>query len=276
MQSQSSLSPIAKTIHSLKLFRRFVLYSYQKSRFPKPKVNDDQLFPFVKTLRQQGYVQLKPDETVHHLPAAKNLLQVYEKLGESSMEDIIEADKKNAKPMYRKNLTPLFDRDLLLEYASSPFLIENIQQYFGFKPHLRYIGVWLDHPTKDGAISTQLFHRDPEDLHLVKTFLYLKNVSEENGPFCFVTGSHRDPWNSFSKIVHSDEDIAQLYSNSSVKKLSGPAGSLIMADTNGFHKGLKPVAGYRVLLTVYFSSDRPRDGHLDDIFEPRQAVPVLY
>lgn len=277
MQNQHNTSFISKTIHHLKKVRRFALYTYEKSKYPKPDISKDSQFPEIKTLRQEGYVSVKPEQALEKIKVAKKLLDTYEKIDKKVIEDMMNPESATFESGYRKSLTPFFNEADLLEYAQNPFFMEGIEQYFGFKPHIRYIAVWLDYPnTKKDAFSTQMFHRDPEDHHLIKTFLYLKDVSEKNGPFCFVTKSHTDTWNSYSKIVHTDKDIAELYPNSEVKKLAGPAGSLILADPNGFHKGLKPQEGYRVLVTVYYCSDKPRIGNIDNIFDPKEAVPLLY
>ena len=132
---------------------------------------------------------------------------------------------------------------------------------------MRYIGVWMDCPTRDQAVETQLFHRDPEDIKLIKTFLYLNDVVEKTGPFCFVEKSHSNPWHSFSKILHSDEDVKKLYPKSEIKRCVGPRATFIMADTTGFHKGIKPVDGYRSLITVYYSSETPRFGNRESVFD---------
>lgn len=276
-QSNQDMSLINKTIQSLKKIRRYAVYTFEKSKFPKPDLSKDNQFPEIKFLRDEGYVYVQPQDALAKIPVTKKLLDSYQKIDPQTLQEMMSPEARTFESGYRKSLTPFFNQADLLEYAQDPFFMKGIEQYFGFKPHIRYIGGWLDYPNdRKDAFSTQMHHRDPEDHYLIKTFFYLKDVAEENGTFCFVTKSHKDSWNSYSKIVHTDEEIAKLYPNSEVKKLAGPAGSLVLADPNGFHKGLKPQKGYRALITVYYCSDKPRIRNLENIFDPQEAVPLLY
>ena len=75
----------------------------------------------------------------------------------------------------------------------------------------------------------------------------------DNGPFTYVEGSHRrlpNGWNN--KLRWEDGEIESLYGADSVKNLTGKYGDLIMATTNGFHKGLPLRSGSRTLFTMNF------------------------
>ena len=72
-------------------------------------------------------------------------------------------------------------------------MIENISQYFGFKPYLEVSGSDYKNELSDIPIILN-FHRDPDDVKLTKIFFYLNDVSINNGPFQFIKTSHLKPW----------------------------------------------------------------------------------
>ena len=255
-------------IFRLNSLRRYLKHRRGDARFPAPDMSRDRDFPVIQSLRRNGYAVLEPGETVAAVPVARTLIDAYQSISGREVERIVEAGKNNVGRTYRKRLTSYFTERMLLDYALHPFFLSQVEQYFGFSPVLRYVAVWLDYPTRDDALETQMFHRDPEDIRLVKTFLYLKDVGMSNGPFTFAEGTHRNPWNSYRKIRHTDGDVRALYPTYCQRSFTGPAGTLVLADTNGFHKVLKPREGYRVMLTVNYCSHIPRAGHRASIFEP--------
>ena len=102
--------------------------------------------------------------------------------------------------------------------------------------------------------GTCQFHRDfNSPVKILKFFTYLNDVTIDNGPFTYVEGSHRRlPNNWSSKLRWENEEIEFLYGANSVKNLTGRYGDLIIATTNGFHKGLPLESGFRILFTMNF------------------------
>ena len=101
------------------------------------------------------------------------------------------------------------------------------------------------------------WHRD-SFARQIKTFIYLNDVDETNGPFCYVKGSHHlvDKIRYFSKAdknkktrytdsKHHETFIKQAY------QLTGVSGSILIADTSGRHSGLPVKKGKRLALTQY-------------------------
>ena len=83
---------------------------------------------------------------------------------------------------FKIKITNLFE-ELLLSYSKNQYINKLVTQYFGFEPIIRNISVWIDIPnnnTKD-EVATQIFHRDFDDVKLLKTFLYLNDVNSLNG-----------------------------------------------------------------------------------------------
>ena len=114
------------------------------------------------------------------------------------------------------------------------------------------------------------WHRDVMNRRQLKFILYLNNVSEENGCFQYLPGSHSisDKWKinrslkkESSVVRYSEEDIAKLPYE--VKDLAGAKGTLLIVDTSGVHRG-KPITdagGERFAVTQYMS-DVPFPSHV--------------
>ena len=104
------------------------------------------------------------------------------------------------------------------------------------------------------AAGTCQFHRDfNSPVKVLKFFTYLNDVTMDNGPFTYVEGSHRRiPADWGDKLRWENNEIETLYGATNVKNLTGKYGDLIIATTNGFHKGLPLKSDSRTLFTMNF------------------------
>ena len=155
----------------------------------------------------------------------------------------------------------------LLKVALDVKLLEIVAAYLGMWPALHSIGGWLNYPTDEPAALSQLWHHDPEDLKIIKTFIYLEDVGEENGPFTYVPGTHPFGPNvpkartQNDKRRVADEQFTEVFPPSMWRVCTGPAGTMILADTLGYHRGGKPNAGTRLLVTFTYTSGTPLVKH---------------
>jgi hypothetical protein len=93
-------------------------------------------------------------------------------------------------------------------------------------------------------VGSQNWHRDPEDQHVLKVFLYFSDVDEDAGPFEYVPGSapggrygHLWPWRVFGETYPSQDELARAIPESDRFTAIAPAGTVIFCDTSGFHRG---------------------------------------
>jgi hypothetical protein len=128
---------------------------------------------------------------------------------------------------------------------------------------LQGISGWLDGPTAEAPSETQLWHRDDDDISNLKVFLYLNEVDRENGPFCFIPGTQPGgtrampaAWGRRDRI--SDAEMASVVPTDQWRVCTGPPFTMVIADTCGYHKGLQPQAGHRLLLMWHYTSGRPK------------------
>lgn len=164
-------------------------------------------------------------------------------------------------------LTPrCFSSDsVYLRYALQPQFVTIANAYLGLQARLRAIHLWLNYHVEGEPTSTQLWHRDGDDFMNLKIFTYLTDVSDKHGPFAFIPrtqplGSRRIHPGGSEHGRTTDEDMRRVVDESDWKICTGPAGSVIYADTCGYHKGVKPVTGYRLMLMVHYASSAAVSG----------------
>lgn len=148
----------------------------------------------------------------------------------------------------------------ILQLGLDPKLLEIVAGHLGLWPRLYQIHSWLNYPTKAPPKASQMWHRDPEDLRIVKAFIYLVDVDEETGPFTFIPRTHS--FGEFANCVPDhkdrkrveDEEMNPILSPDLHRVCTGPADTMILADTVGYHRGGKPRSKNRVLLTFTYTS----------------------
>jgi ectoine hydroxylase-related dioxygenase (phytanoyl-CoA dioxygenase family) len=147
--------------------------------------------------------------------------------------------------------------------AASHRLLDLANTYLEMWSKLEYVDVWYSVPQPAGAerISSQRWHRDYNDKHLLKVFLYLVDVDDTMGPFQYVPGSQPGgqladawPWEPLGKNYPTEEELESLIPSSSIRAFTAPKGTLIFCNTAGFHRGGFSTTSPRVLATATYSS----------------------
>lgn len=169
---------------------------------------------------------------------------------------------------------PLLVSHNLFKLAFSDFLVNVTNAYLGALPALGYIK-WLRNYANDlPDFDTQNFHIDEMAAKIIKVFLYLNDVDEEGGPFCYVRGSLANRSKYWGlKDRWSDEEIAEMYGKENIISLCAKAGDIVLADTTGFHKGLKPKKTDRNILIFNYGLHREYTygGQLDEKLKIRRS-----
>lgn len=153
--------------------------------------------------------------------------------------------------------------DPLLKVALDEKLLEIVAGYLGMWPCLHSVAAWLNYATEAPPAFSQLWHRDPEDLMLIKVFIYLTDVGEHSGPFTYIPGTQPFGERNASaaelaqKKRVADKIMTRVFPKESWKICTGPKHTMILADTVGFHRGGKPETGQRMLITFTYTSAAP-------------------
>jgi hypothetical protein len=147
--------------------------------------------------------------------------------------------------------------------VASDRLLEIANAYLEMWSKLEYVDVWYSVPqaAEGRRISSQRWHRDYNDKHLLKVFLYLVDVDEDMGPFQYVAGSQPGgpyadawAWQPLGKNHPTEEELESRVPATEVKAFTGPAGTLVFCNTSGFHRGGFSTTKPRVLATATYSS----------------------
>lgn len=149
---------------------------------------------------------------------------------------------------------PLLKIPGLLELASNDALLSIVSNYFDSPVYLGSVNVRKSFKNELNAYDTQYFHVDKNSHRIVKAFFYLNDVSEEgHGPFCYVKGSHRRKFFGWlRKHRWLDSEIKDIYGQKSFAFGIANVGDLVIADTTGMHKGLKPLTRDRIMITFNY------------------------
>jgi len=147
--------------------------------------------------------------------------------------------------------------------VASRRLLDIANTYLEMWSKLEYVDVWYSVPQPADAerVSSQRWHRDYNDKHLLKVFCYLADVDEKMGPFQYVPGSQPSgpyadawPWQPLGQNYPTEEELETLVPASAIKTFTAPKGTLIFCNTAGFHRGGFSTTDPRVLATATYSS----------------------
>jgi hypothetical protein len=147
--------------------------------------------------------------------------------------------------------------------CASRRMLDVANAYLRMWTKLEYVDEWYSVPQAASAerISSQRWHRDFNDKHLLKAFLYLVDVDESMGPFQYVAGSQPGgpysdawPWKPLGENYPTESELEERIPASAVKVFVGSKATLVFCNTCGFHRGGFSTTSPRVLATVTYSS----------------------
>lgn len=147
------------------------------------------------------------------------------------------------------------------QIIADPTILAFAQDYLRSEPILDAVRMWWNTPCRDvpDVEAAQLYHFDMDRIRWIKFFIHITDVTIENGPHTFVSGSHRAggiPRNllrqGYARLT--DEDIAKYYPQAKIIEFVAPRGAVIAEDTRGLHKGTLVKKGARLMLQLQFSS----------------------
>jgi hypothetical protein len=145
----------------------------------------------------------------------------------------------------------------------SPAMLDVANAYLRMWAKLSYVDLWYTVPQPKTAErkASQLWHFDFDDKHLLKAFLYLRDVDEGTGPFEYVAGSQPGgpyhsvrPWRPMDYGRVPEEHVKRSVSDEAVRTFTAPRGTVIFCNTSGLHRGGFAVSSPRVLATATYCS----------------------
>jgi hypothetical protein len=155
----------------------------------------------------------------------------------------------------------------LREFRFDPFVLEIVKAYYGADYHSN--ALVFQHNTQTNE-NTRYYHVDAF-VREFKSFLYLDDVDDGNGPFTYLRGTQRSHFTRLKKQVLGNpegisptsfdpDDIRSVLDRE--VRINGPAGTMILSDVRGLHRGSPQVDRSRSVLVNYILK-HPGDAELD-------------
>ncbi len=158
-------------------------------------------------------------------------------------------------------------------FALNDSFLKIADAYLKMHAKLRYYNLWYTAASASTPRESQLWHFDREDHYILKVFLYLDDVDEGGGPFTYAPGTHKK--GKYCSIKpeffleggvrrSTDEQMNAVFPNENWVKGIGKTGTLIFADTRGFHKGGEARTKDRLMYTCMYTSHASESRQLID------------
>lgn len=242
-----------------------------------PLNSSSSIFPSVKIdstlaeINERGYAvlaDLVPSDIVKELTVyAMNTAGLYRDLFEPGITDSRSTNVSLEKPLgvtfhvateFRQFQT------IASRLFTDPKILSIVSTYLDQRTvDLRQVSLWWSFPNlhQSNALkddSAQMFHFDLDNLKWLKLFVYLTDVSEDQGPHCYISASQK-PGTKPSKLLAkgysriSDEEIIAHYDSHRIQYICGEAGTLFFGDTRCYHKGSRVITGNRLVLQAEYA-----------------------
>lgn len=148
--------------------------------------------------------------------------------------------------------------------AEHPNLKKVANAYFRMsRTEMRYYNIWKHEKAIREASGSQLWHRDREDVKILKVFVCMEDVDATKGPFTYAPGTHLEGRVKQEPDFFLEKSGTRRTTDAMMDKVVpktdwvysvGKAGDVVFADTNGYHKGGEVAEGYRLLFTCMYVS----------------------
>ena len=178
-------------------------------------------------------------------------------------------NRSEKKTLRSENKNKAFDKilqteDLLTDekvfnFVTNDYLISVIESYLENKPQILHCHVWYSYNDKDLNNSSQDFHLDYEDRKQIKLFLFLNDVTKDNGPTIAVNKykSQRIIKKNNYKLSYGRPArlTDELVNIEKADCLTGKKGQVYLIDTSSvLHCGSRKSTGVRKVLMAQYVS----------------------
>lgn len=151
----------------------------------------------------------------------------------------------------------------LFRWGVQDRLLDIVEAYLGLPA--AYDGLSIIYTIADGQEqATRLWHRDREDRRMLKVAVYLNDVGPDGGPFQLFgrRDERQDDTHGYRYHEADDAHFRAMFGDdyaASVTSCTGPAGTVVFADTaRYFHRGAPATGADRAAAFFSYFARRPR------------------
>jgi hypothetical protein len=138
-------------------------------------------------------------------------------------------------------------------------LLEIAQGYLGSTPIVDIVTAWYSFPSASPSHeAAQLFHFDLDRVRWLKAFFLLTDQTIETGAHVYIPGTQRDGGISANLLAKGytrleDHEVEAYHPKEQWKSMVAPAGSILLEDTRGLHKGISLQRDHRLMLQFEYT-----------------------
>ncbi|MDO8523668.1 MAG: phytanoyl-CoA dioxygenase family protein [bacterium] len=171
--------------------------------------------------------------------------------------------KKFLEYIWGEGIEPFEPENPFNQLALEPRVTSLTGAYVNYRPLFYFTSANRTLPSSV-ARGSQQWHMDPTsgDKRILKLFLYVTDVTPENGPFEYVKRTCRSAKNpvfalarsSYQGVYPKETELDPSTVEKNLVSAQGPAGTVVFCDTSGIHRGGFGLAGGRVMATAAYTS----------------------
>jgi len=189
---------------------------------------------------------------------------------------------------YAVDTNAIVAHEIVRKMLTDRGLLQVAQEYLGSTPIVDIVTAWYSFPSASPSHeAAQLFHFDLDRVRWVKAFFLLTDQTIETGAHLYIPGTQRDGGISSDLLAKGyarleDHEVATYYPEDEWKSMVAPAGSILLEDTRGLHKGISLQRDHRLMLqfeyaqTLFghkpFLATVPLDDYQDAHWDTMQAA----
>lgn len=208
-----------------------------------------------ETLQREGYVLCQPALTQDMLDEIRSYF--------AAVTDTV----SDATLTYYK-IQDVILAPYLLKLACHPDILKVVANYLKVAPTILDLSAWRTDPTDVVTVGAQVPHRDTDDFRFCKLFVYLSDVDSYGGPHVYLPRSHSKVGMEELCERHGLEagSLEQAFDNHSraqsgwiaqnfsrdMLEFTGPAGTMFLENTFGFHFGKLPERSSRFMFQALY------------------------
>ena len=151
----------------------------------------------------------------------------------------------------------MVDHPFIMDFALGEDLVNIASNYLKTVPILYAVQLWRGKPNVIRA-GSPCFHLDGLDTSCLRVYMYLNDVSEDNGPFSILPKSASKiilNKTKYSGGVIADKEVYSLIDRNLLNVIKGPKGTMLAGDTTQcFHFGSRIKKKERLVIIFTYAS----------------------